>query len=231
MGMTFASATSDLDNSQIHVDRYKFSVFQHISDPYLKLITTQDPSATRFHACERFHRCDYVHVENGPNSYENVTSTLGKRVVYINPVTMDCEKWAKYLEVTERQLSEGQEVNNLVSPYVQMGDKVYSLTTRFPAARSLVPPLSPTRAAKICKTIPPTKGCPKYPRSSSAWTGLDLYRPHVCPLPPPIRSRRQNVTHIGQANRQVSTIDSERRRCSFEEPRGYRGPSRCGQVG
>ncbi|EAU83943.2 hypothetical protein CC1G_09825 [Coprinopsis cinerea okayama7 len=101
--------------TKIHVDRYKHSIYQHISDPFLQLITTQDPSATRFHACERFHRCPYVEVENQPGSYSNTISTLGKRVVYVNPVSMDVETWDKYLHDTETRLKRGETVNNLAA--------------------------------------------------------------------------------------------------------------------
>jgi hypothetical protein len=104
-------ATSD--KPQIHVDRYKYSVFQHISDPFMKLITTRSPSSTRFHACERFNRCEYVDIKNDA-SYSNATSALGKRVVYINPVTMSIEAWDEYLEITKARIRGGDEVNNLV---------------------------------------------------------------------------------------------------------------------
>ncbi|KAG2007126.1 hypothetical protein CC2G_014842 [Coprinopsis cinerea AmutBmut pab1-1] len=109
-------AVASAFQSQIHVDRYKHSIYQHISDPFLQLITTQDPSATRFHACERFHRCPYVEVENQPGSYSNTISTLGKRVVYVNPVSMDVETWDKYLHDTETRLKRGETVNNLLVP-------------------------------------------------------------------------------------------------------------------
>ena len=95
------------------MDRYKYSVFQHIEDPFLKLITTRDPSSTRFHACERFHRCKFVDVENDA-SYSNATSALGKHVVYVNPVTMSTEAWGQYLENTKSRIRGGEEVNNLV---------------------------------------------------------------------------------------------------------------------
>jgi len=79
----------------------------------MKLITTRDSSATRFHACERFHRCEFVDVENDA-SYTNATSALGKRVIYVNPVTMSIEAWDEYLETTKARIRAGEEVNNLV---------------------------------------------------------------------------------------------------------------------
>ncbi|KAH6915130.1 beta-lactamase-like protein [Coprinopsis sp. MPI-PUGE-AT-0042] len=102
--------------AKIHVDRYKHSLYHHISDPWLRSITTQDPSATRFHACERFSRCQHVAVENPPGTYANATSILGNRVVYVNPVSMDIETWNRYLEDTHRQINEGHAVNNLLVP-------------------------------------------------------------------------------------------------------------------
>lgn len=79
----------------------------------MKLITTRDPASTRFHACERFHRCEFVDVENDA-SYSNATSALGKRVVYVNPVTMSIEAWDEYLGTTKVRIRDGEEVNNLV---------------------------------------------------------------------------------------------------------------------
>lgn len=79
----------------------------------MKLITTRDQASTRFHACERFHRCEFVDVENDA-SYSNATSALGKRVVYVNPVTMGIEAWNDYLENTKARIQAGGEVNNLV---------------------------------------------------------------------------------------------------------------------
>ncbi|KAF8810458.1 hypothetical protein BYT27DRAFT_7186533 [Phlegmacium glaucopus] len=77
--------------SWIWIDKH--SIYHHISDPFLGLITTRDPSSTRFHACKRFLRCSFVAVDNDTNSaYPNSTSHMGRRVVYINPVTMGSEK-------------------------------------------------------------------------------------------------------------------------------------------
>ncbi|KAF9461155.1 beta-lactamase-like protein [Collybia nuda] len=104
---------------QIHVDRYKFSIYHHISDPFLRAITTKDPSFTRFHACERFHRCEYVAVDKEDGSgdfYSNCTSHMGKRVIYVNPVTMGSESWDLYLRDTKARLIRGEIINNLLVP-------------------------------------------------------------------------------------------------------------------
>ncbi|KNZ74955.1 Protein artemis [Termitomyces sp. J132] len=103
--------------SPIHVDRYKYSVYNHTYDPFLRSILTQDPSCTRFHACERFHRCDYVAVNDESwQSQYNTTSYLGKRVVYVNPVNMGSQSWDLYIMETKNRLSQGEEVNNLLVP-------------------------------------------------------------------------------------------------------------------
>ncbi|KAF8194687.1 hypothetical protein BJ912DRAFT_1141510 [Pholiota molesta] len=108
-------AVAQAFQSRIHVDRYKHSIYQSLSDPFLSHIVTPDPSSTRFHACERFHRCDFVAVDNDL-SYSNATSSMGKRVIYVNPVNMEKAKWAEYLEDTKNRLRSGEEINNLLVP-------------------------------------------------------------------------------------------------------------------
>jgi len=39
---------------------------------------------------------------------------MGKRVIYVNPVTMSTEAWGQYLENTKSRIRSGEEVNNLV---------------------------------------------------------------------------------------------------------------------
>jgi hypothetical protein len=99
------------------MDRYKYNIYTNISDPYMRLIVTRDPTSTRFHACERFHRCDHVRVDDEGAKYDNVTSRLGKRVVYVNPVTMKSRLWQRYLKETRKQLVGGAIVNNLVREF------------------------------------------------------------------------------------------------------------------
>ena len=96
---------------QIHVDRYKYGVYAHITgDPFLQSIITRDETLTRFHACERFERCDHVRV-HGRESH----TPGGQHVVYVNPVNMDIETWARYMESTREQLCTGKVPNILVS--------------------------------------------------------------------------------------------------------------------
>ena len=40
---------------------------------------------------------------------------MGKRVIYINPVKMETEKWDLYMKDTKARLMAGEEINNLVS--------------------------------------------------------------------------------------------------------------------
>jgi hypothetical protein len=85
--------------SQIHVDRYKHSVYSHIADPYMRSLITLDASKTRFHACERFNRCPHASADD---------------VVYINPVTIGKVKWEQYCHLTESKLRSAQPVTVLV---------------------------------------------------------------------------------------------------------------------
>ena len=103
---------------QIHVDRYKYSIYKHISDPLLRALVTRDPSSTRFHACERFCRCEYVAVENGTRKdkdgkYSSVNKD-GRAVVYINPVSMGGDRWDSYLVDVKERMENGEMVTNLV---------------------------------------------------------------------------------------------------------------------
>ena len=148
------------------MDRYKYSIYQHVSDPFLRLITTLDSSSTRFHACERFNRCSYVEVENNAG-YTNATSAMGKRVVYVNPVTMGADDWSSYLEDTKHRLLDGDEVNNLVC---------FSSLTPFlvpdmpKPAGPTVATLNAARVAEFCQTLQANDHNPQYPRPTFMWT-------------------------------------------------------------
>ena len=84
---------------QIHVDRYKYNIYSHLTEPFLRSLITLDASKSRFHACERFDRC--------PNASRD-------DVVYINPVTISKFKWHQYLALTESKLCAAQPVTVLV---------------------------------------------------------------------------------------------------------------------
>jgi DNA cross-link repair 1C protein len=104
---------------QIHVDRYKYDIYTHLSDTNFRSMFTRNPNATRFHACERHNRCDEVEVDDPPDAaitgMYGSTSRTGKRVVYVNPVRMEPKKWEQYLAETKWKLETGdEEVNNLV---------------------------------------------------------------------------------------------------------------------
>ncbi|KAM6497507.1 Beta-lactamase-like protein [Amanita muscaria] len=100
---------------QIHVDWYKFSVYQRVSDSLIRSIVTLDEGSTRFHACERFHRCDYVAIDTEPNEYDVlIKSKKGHRVVYVDPVPMAVESWNIYLEDTKKAIRTASEVVNIL---------------------------------------------------------------------------------------------------------------------
>ncbi|KAG2364272.1 hypothetical protein BDR07DRAFT_812262 [Suillus spraguei] len=102
---------------QIHVDRYKHAVYTHISDPFLRTLVTRDPTCTRFHACERHERCSLVDVPSF--DFENdlaPRSIEGKKVVYVNPVTMGCAQWEGYRMDVRRRLAMGKDVDRLFVP-------------------------------------------------------------------------------------------------------------------
>jgi hypothetical protein len=91
-------------------------VLQSISDRFLREIITEDPASTRFHACERFSRCDHVQCDDIPGQKEyNYISRYNNHVVYVNPVTMDCMTWDRYLVEVKLKLLNGEPVHNLVS--------------------------------------------------------------------------------------------------------------------
>jgi hypothetical protein len=81
----------------------------------MRLIVTLDPQCTRFHACERFDRCDHVLVDNDDDAFEISTSRSGKRVIYVNAVTMESTTWDLYLQVVKQAIIDGdQKINDLV---------------------------------------------------------------------------------------------------------------------
>ena len=100
-------------SSQIHVDRYKHSIYSHLTHEGLSRIITRDMSLTRFHACERFDRCEEV-------------KRLGKSVVYVNPVSMGSEDWGQYLDATRDKLKYGEEVKSLVRSPIPFSLSVFS---------------------------------------------------------------------------------------------------------
>ncbi|KAF9038654.1 beta-lactamase-like protein [Panaeolus papilionaceus] len=99
----------------IHVDRYKYGIYQKNSDPFLKAITTQEECSTRFHACERFDRCKQVAVNDDP-FFINDTSLTGKTVVYVNAVSMNSETWREYLKETNEEIANGVKIRSLLVP-------------------------------------------------------------------------------------------------------------------
>ncbi|KAJ7178715.1 beta-lactamase-like protein [Mycena crocata] len=101
--------------SRIHLDRYKYNIYSNVSDPVLRAIGTREDGESRFHACERFDRCDYVAVAD-PHRPSTSISCKSKRIVYINPVTMDAARWSTYLQETKLAIARGNLVTCLLVP-------------------------------------------------------------------------------------------------------------------
>ncbi|KAJ7243370.1 beta-lactamase-like protein, partial [Mycena haematopus] len=108
-------AVSRAFRSQIHLDRYKHSVYTNISDPVLRSLGTRDDAASRFHACERFDRCDFVAAVDSHRASTGF-SRKGTRVVYVNPVTMDVSRWRVYLQETKLAIARGERITCLLVP-------------------------------------------------------------------------------------------------------------------
>jgi hypothetical protein len=106
-------AISRTFRTQIHLDRYKHSIYTNISDPVLRALGTRDEAVSRFHACERFDRCDYVAAVDSHRASTGL-SRKGTRVVYVNPVTMDAARWGTYLQETKLAIGRGDRITCLV---------------------------------------------------------------------------------------------------------------------
>ena len=107
----FSSALS----TQIHVDKYKMKQLTSLTDqPIYKHILTTDPTASRFHACERFDRCSEV-----ADVREATPSKTDDFVVYVNPNDMGLTRWQLYVhEMTSRIQSGGALPLSLVSVFL-----------------------------------------------------------------------------------------------------------------
>ena len=124
------------------MDRYKYSVYTHISDHFLRHIVTCNGADTRFHACERFDRCEHVKV-----SGRAAFTASGTHVVYINPVNMSRTKWGAYLEETRSRLEGGDHVDHLVrTPPLNDASFCHQSIIALP----IIEAFSITRTARIC---------------------------------------------------------------------------------
>ncbi|KAF9234158.1 hypothetical protein BU15DRAFT_79341 [Melanogaster broomeanus] len=149
---------------KIHFDRYKHSIYTHISDPFLRAIGTRDASSTRFHACERFDRCSFVDVPAYDFGVEGVTappSKEGKKVVYVNAVTMSCARWDAYKANVKRQVLTGENVNSLLVPL--------SRHSPLPELMNFVSLFRPHRI--IPNTLDPALGCLDWGAMSRMFSG------------------------------------------------------------
>ena len=158
----FSSTTS-----QIHVDRYKHSVYFHLSHEELSTVVTRDMSSTRFHACERFNRCEEV-------------ERLGKSVVYVNPAPMGSEDWGQYLNTTKEKLKYGEAVTSLVrrsTPYP------ISLSSYSSLALPCMETLAILGTASVRGALQTAQDYSKHPGPRSGKPRLDSDRQHVQGLP------------------------------------------------
>lgn len=107
-----------LANIQVHVDRYKHIIYKSVkSDPFLFACTTLDPTATRFHACDRFAKCDEC------IKYDNETKrTLNrdKNIVNVHMVEVKSASW----EMDKREY-----MNQLASAACGEGELPYLLVS------------------------------------------------------------------------------------------------------
>jgi len=144
----FDVTTFSQPSSQIHVDRYKHSIYSHLAHEGLSRIITQDMSSTRFHACERFDRCEEV-------------KRLGKSVVYVNPVSMGSEDWGQYLDATKDKLKYGEEVKSLVRFPIPFPMSVF---THYPSlALPIVETLTILRIASVREALRTPQDHPEHP--------------------------------------------------------------------
>ncbi|KAG6374360.1 hypothetical protein JVT61DRAFT_4394 [Boletus reticuloceps] len=112
-------AIAHMFHCKIHLDRYKYSIYSHGSDPFLRALGTRDAASTRFHACERFDRCSFVDVppyNYGAKGAVAPLSKEGKEVVYVNPVTMSCARWEDYQANIKHRVLRGEYVGSLLVP-------------------------------------------------------------------------------------------------------------------
>ncbi|KAL7418754.1 hypothetical protein Q5752_006437 [Cryptotrichosporon argae] len=101
----------------VHVDPYKHSIYKAIqTDHALLSLTTLDPHATRFHACERLAKCAAC------RTYDAETNSrrwnLDKRVVSVNMVEVKTAAW----EVEKREF-----VDRLNAAALGEGEWPYSI--------------------------------------------------------------------------------------------------------
>jgi hypothetical protein len=75
---------------------------------------------------------------------------MGKRVIYINPVKMESEKWDLYQKDTKARLVAGEEINNLVSSLSQTN--IFGLSA-FSTARTAFPTFHSSRTPIIRQTF------------------------------------------------------------------------------
>jgi hypothetical protein len=134
--------------SQIHVDRYKRSVYSHIADPFMRSLTTLDASKTRVHACERFNYRPHASADD---------------VMYTNLVIIGKVKWEQYRLLTESKLRSAQPVTILVR-LLSFYCNAIALTHTLPASTTTTS-LASQRTTDICLSLLPCTRRAQYPKS------------------------------------------------------------------
>ncbi|WRT63769.1 uncharacterized protein IL334_000694 [Kwoniella shivajii] len=144
-------------DEQVHVDRYKRSIYSTIeTDPYLLLCTTVDPESTRFHACERTHKC--THCRRFEKGNRNPVHNLDKRIVSVNMVEIKEASWSMEHQAYLDSLGKAA-----------IGDGPWPYSINVPLARhSPLPELQ-----NLVKTFRPNAVSPN--TVTSAMKGMDYY--------------------------------------------------------
>lgn len=119
------------DCEQVHVDRYKRGIYAAIrSNPFLVQCTTEDPDATRFHACERWFRC-------GKCREGNDRLVVQVKMVEVDLASWDMRQQMFLTELNNAAMGDGAWPSEIVSTNV-----IVLTTQSIPLARhSLIPEL------------------------------------------------------------------------------------------
>lgn len=100
-------------DNQVHVDRYKRSIYGAVqSDPFLLRCTTMDPKATRFHACDRYNRCEQC---DSRKSFAAKKPAVQVTMVEVKSAAYELHQQEFLRELNQAALGEGQWPREIVS--------------------------------------------------------------------------------------------------------------------
>lgn len=97
-----------LSRVQIHLDRYKRSIYKllpSVSEPLVRY--TGDPTGARFHACDLGNRC--AEVGFSASEHGGWVPKSGGRVVNLNPAELRVAHWDVYRADLERKFADAWE--------------------------------------------------------------------------------------------------------------------------